>query len=709
MSGPLSAVRRATLLGVALAWVGLGAACGGAERGGAVGPAPSGSGVPGGTIAVGPTSGCPPVVPRAVPFAAEREAALLALVEDRPSEARALLEPVVRKRPNDLAAQALFVAAEQRLRSVTRKAGDSAGRSKAIALESPPTSYTLRRTVPGLQPGPTPKLVAVSNKANLITDDAAWFKDNGIKIPSLRPQATDLPEHVPSSLAGGGAIRAWFPQLGHDVAAYGSIVGVFAANKEPRVFDASATMASSSATDVFGVNFAAVSGSTLLVQTSRNGYSKDVGGKTAFITAYDTVEGRLLWQSAPLVANGGNFIVTRDYVIAGYGFTAEPDFLYVLDLATGKTLTKTSLPSGPSAMALQGDKLLVRTYDHDLVFRLEPAPAAATPPVLAEGRAPERSEPDPELRCWLGHAVGAIDVRSPTEISRAVSALASRGVDVSVTGAFDGVRRFLEQQAGPSPALDLSTRDLLVAEAPPWEARRAAAAAPAPKLRLVQRSRAAADPVRGMAERGVFREGRPSFIAPVEAGKLPRGARPDIPSSYGLETLRAIIPNGARTVLIYGGRHVLVVEGSALVFALDLEAYRHPPAADPQWAEFAVQDATYAREEKGVLYVCNGGGSYAKEVFGKKGFVSAIDAATGRLLWRSDALVCNSSFDFVGDALVTGYGFTAEPDFLFALSKATGEILARSRLDSGPDEVRADGDRIAVEAYAHSYTFELSP
>ncbi len=706
MGRPGSAWRSATLRSVALAGVGLSVACGGAPEEGARRPSPSGGSA---VVAVAPTSDCPPLVSRAVPFEREREAALVALVEDRPRDARALLEPIVRKRPNDLAAQALFVAAEQRLRSVTRKAGDSAGRSKATALEPPPAAYTLRRAVPGVPSGPAPKLVPVSNKPNLITDDAAWFKANGVAVPTLRPQATELAEHVPSSMPEGGAIRALFPRGTYDVAAYGAVVGVFAPGKEPRVFDAGATMVASSATDVFGINYADVTGGALLVQTSRNGYSKDVGGKTAFVTAYDTAEGRLLWQSAPLVANGGNFVVTRDWVITGYGFTAEPDFLYVLDLATGKTLTKAALPSGPSAMALQGDKLLVRTYDHDLVFRLEPSPGAAAPPALAEGRVPERRELDPSLRCWLGQAVAAIDARSPANITRAVAALASRGVDVGVTGAFDGVRRFLEQQAGPTPALDLSTRELLVAETAPWEPKRAPTSGPAPKVRLVQRSRVAADPVRGMAARGIFQEGLPSFIAPAENGKLPRGARADIPSSYGLEALRAIIPNGGRTVLVYGGRHVLVVDGSALVFALDLESYRHPPAANPQWAEFAVQDVTYAREEKGVLYVCNGGGSYAKEVFGKKGFMSAIDASTGRLLWRSDPLVCNSTFDFVGDSIVVGYGFTEEPDFLFALSKATGEILARAKVDSGPDDVRAEGSLVRVEAYAHSYTFELAP
>ena len=75
-----------------------------------------------------------------------------------------------------------------------------------------------------------------------------------------------------------------------------------------------------------------------------------------------------------------------------------------------------------------------------------------------------------------------------------------------------------------------------------------------------------------------------------------------------------------------------------------------------------------------TLYVCNGGGSYAREVSGKKGFVTAIDLATGVLRWRSDPLVCNAAtFAIAGDYLITGYGFTDESDFYMPCASPTAK------------------------------------
>lgn len=58
------------------------------------------------------------------------------------------------------------------------------------------------------------------------------------------------------------------------------------------------------------------------------------------------------------------------YLSAGYGFTAEPDFLYLLDRRTGDVLDRLTVPSAPEIIKLRGDLLHVRTYDRQLVVRL---------------------------------------------------------------------------------------------------------------------------------------------------------------------------------------------------------------------------------------------------------------------------------------------------------------------------------------------------
>ena len=58
--------------------------------------------------------------------------------------------------------------------------------------------------------------------------------------------------------------------------------------------------------------------------------ASDVVGKTAFVAAFDMATGQLHWCSEPLVGNAHNFLVTREHIVSGYGFTAEPDHLFVL-------------------------------------------------------------------------------------------------------------------------------------------------------------------------------------------------------------------------------------------------------------------------------------------------------------------------------------------------------------------------------------------
>jgi hypothetical protein len=268
----------------------------------------------------------------------------------------------------------------------------------------------------------------------------------------------------------------------------------------------------------------------------------------------------------------------------------------------------------------------------------------------------------------------------------------------------------LQVTAAPAaPALDLESVTPVPLAAPPFQYEviaetRVQPSTPAPKL--VQLRATAADPTRSL-DPAPYQASEPYFLAPIENGALPAGARADIPTHYAGAALHAIIPSGEHLLLIYGGRYLVVTRGDAVLHVFDLDAFRHPPRADPQWQEFAVQDVTYAQIAGDTLYVCNGGGSYAREVFGKKGFVSALDLATGTLRWRSDALVCNATFAVYGDYLITGYGFTAEPDFVFVLRLSDGKTLSKTRVASGPDTITLDGNRLQVETYDHSYEFEL--
>jgi len=97
-------------------------------------------------------------------------------------------------------------------------------------------------------------------------------------------------------------------------------------------------------------------------------YASSTGGNNAFVTAIALGTGELLWQSEPLVCNTWNFLLRDGWIISGYGFTAEPDFLFVLDAKTGEAVAKKKLASGPEVILEKGGTLFVRTYDRDYEF-----------------------------------------------------------------------------------------------------------------------------------------------------------------------------------------------------------------------------------------------------------------------------------------------------------------------------------------------------
>jgi hypothetical protein len=106
----------------------------------------------------------------------------------------------------------------------------------------------------------------------------------------------------------------------------------------------------------------------LYVEHRYNGYTKDAKGQTGYLTAFDIATGDLLWRSAPQVCNVENFLVLRGGLVCGYGFTAEPRWLTVIDRATGATKQKTQISTTPEIFARKGDSVYVRGYRNDFVF-----------------------------------------------------------------------------------------------------------------------------------------------------------------------------------------------------------------------------------------------------------------------------------------------------------------------------------------------------
>ncbi len=99
-----------------------------------------------------------------------------------------------------------------------------------------------------------------------------------------------------------------------------------------------------------------------------NGYAQP---NTCFMFAYDLENEKLLWRSADQSYNSMNFVVEGDVLICGYGFTAEPDYLYQINRNTGEIIGRLLLKKMPDLIVEQDGKLYVHTYSYNYVIEIE--------------------------------------------------------------------------------------------------------------------------------------------------------------------------------------------------------------------------------------------------------------------------------------------------------------------------------------------------
>ena len=99
-----------------------------------------------------------------------------------------------------------------------------------------------------------------------------------------------------------------------------------------------------------------------------NGYAQP---NTCFMFAYDLENEKLLWRSADQSYNSMNFVVEGDVLICGYGFTAEPDYLYQINRNTGEIIDRLLLKKMPDLIVEQDGKLYLHTYSYNYVIEIE--------------------------------------------------------------------------------------------------------------------------------------------------------------------------------------------------------------------------------------------------------------------------------------------------------------------------------------------------
>lgn len=143
------------------------------------------------------------------------------------------------------------------------------------------------------------------------------------------------------------------------------------------------------------------------------------------------------------------------------------------------------------------------------------------------------------------------------------------------------------------------------------------------------------------------------------------------------------------------------------VFSIDFSNYIYADEYIEADADFIRQGIRYVLQNEGILYVSIGHTTYAESA-PHNAYVVAIDLATKKVLWKSQPLVSNcGNFVLIGDVIVCGYGFTAEPDYLYQLDCHTGKVIQETPLKSGPDYIFVEDQTLYVRTYNRNYTFSF--
>jgi hypothetical protein len=111
---------------------------------------------------------------------------------------------------------------------------------------------------------------------------------------------------------------------------------------------------------------------TLYYAQACQGYAKEAKGKCSDVVALRIADQQheVLWRSPFLVSNAP-LVVVGDYLITGYGFTAENDFIFILDRKTGMPVYKRHVRTAPTGFEVKDDVLEVYLYGEDAPLRFQ--------------------------------------------------------------------------------------------------------------------------------------------------------------------------------------------------------------------------------------------------------------------------------------------------------------------------------------------------
>lgn len=111
------------------------------------------------------------------------------------------------------------------------------------------------------------------------------------------------------------------------------------------------------------LRYAKIVDDILYVSVGHMGYATEERNSNYMVAIDLTDNYRVLFKTEPLTSNATNFAIVDDTIICGYGFTDEPDCIYLLDRFTGDRITSIPVNSQAEQFNVKGDVLYVATYN----------------------------------------------------------------------------------------------------------------------------------------------------------------------------------------------------------------------------------------------------------------------------------------------------------------------------------------------------------
>lgn len=214
-------------------------------------------------------------------------------------------------------------------------------------------------------------LARVSSKANKIIDEEGWWKNNALKKPVIYQRFPamargTIPASAPRTYRELPLVAVWstgtrrFFAYGAQIYKARYLLVEGADGRIEFAFDAVAYGTVAWADVVDGI----------LYLTNNPGNLSAADGGGARIFAVDLKSNLLKWAS-PEKTCRGQFALVEGSVVCGYGFSGEPDAITVLDRFSGDLIQTIKLKTAANWIIRKKDKLYVRCYNTDEVFRIE--------------------------------------------------------------------------------------------------------------------------------------------------------------------------------------------------------------------------------------------------------------------------------------------------------------------------------------------------